>query len=501
MDSRFASQPSAQDYSHHYPPSTRQPAAPSYAASHRLPPTSTPPSHTLPPLSSHNSAYTYSHDPPPQRAQNGQPLYFAGNSGLPLQNDVPAGDAASSFAFHLPFSVMGPPNDRFTVTSALPCLPRPSRAPKSIADAQRSPEPAEHSLPPTASNVCGFRGRRGILPSASGRPAAVANGSSGTPKTVTAPVKDADGKFPCEHCNKNYLHAKHLKRHLLRHTGVRPYSCGLCEDTFSRSDILKRHFQKCSVRRGNPTGASHLTHSKNSKKSKPNPIEHLSVPLATSSMSSNPTESSQTYQQASHTASSTPTLQSPLDLQGLSNLGLGTAAYQEELQSLSNPASRANSIKRSSNGMAMSARTTSGPSSVAGPDSTFAYSTGQVTPDSLTTSGAATPYSIQHECRLPFSPDGTYHTNNGSGLDLNSISRPHSGPAYTASNDPHIMGSANGSRNDLDLSLFSTNAHDDFNQQYPGHHDESHDHIKSEHDFSHVQYPIGGSYSSYISKS
>lgn len=36
--------------------------------------------------------------------------------------------------------------------------------------------------------------------------------------------------------------------------------CVLCQDTFSRSDILKRHFQKCSIRRGNPTGASHLSH-------------------------------------------------------------------------------------------------------------------------------------------------------------------------------------------------------------------------------------------------
>src|SRR5436309_15867218 len=36
--------------------------------------------------------------------------------------------------------------------------------------------------------------------------------------------------------------------------------CSLCRDTFSRSDILKRHFQKCSIRRGNPTGVSHLTH-------------------------------------------------------------------------------------------------------------------------------------------------------------------------------------------------------------------------------------------------
>lgn len=36
--------------------------------------------------------------------------------------------------------------------------------------------------------------------------------------------------------------------------------CVLCKDTFSRSDILKRHFQKCSIRRGNPQGVSHLSH-------------------------------------------------------------------------------------------------------------------------------------------------------------------------------------------------------------------------------------------------
>ncbi|KAK7431440.1 hypothetical protein QQZ08_001930 [Neonectria magnoliae] len=108
-------------------------------------------------------------------------------------------------------------------------------------------------------HVVGSQGRRGILPSAPGRPAAPAAGTGATKNTVI-PVKDADGKFPCPHCTKTYLHAKHLKRHLLRHTGDRPYMCVLCRDTFSRSDILKRHFQKCSIRRGNPTGASHLSH-------------------------------------------------------------------------------------------------------------------------------------------------------------------------------------------------------------------------------------------------
>ncbi|RFU72075.1 c2h2 transcription factor [Trichoderma arundinaceum] len=107
-------------------------------------------------------------------------------------------------------------------------------------------------------HVVGSQGRRGILPSAPGRPTAQAAGSGA--KNTVIPVKDADGKFPCPHCTKTYLHAKHLKRHLLRHTGDRPYMCVLCRDTFSRSDILKRHFQKCSIRRGNPTGASHLSH-------------------------------------------------------------------------------------------------------------------------------------------------------------------------------------------------------------------------------------------------
>ncbi|KAK0936069.1 hypothetical protein LTR29_012347 [Friedmanniomyces endolithicus] len=107
-------------------------------------------------------------------------------------------------------------------------------------------------------HVVGSQGRRGVLPSAPGRPAAPAQGTASTKSMI--PQKDADGKYPCPHCNKTYLHAKHLKRHLLRHTGDRPYMCHLCKDTFSRSDILKRHFQKCSIRRGNPTGANHLAH-------------------------------------------------------------------------------------------------------------------------------------------------------------------------------------------------------------------------------------------------
>jgi hypothetical protein len=96
-----------------------------------------------------------------------------------------------------------------------------------------------------------------VLPTIPGRPPPT------TGKAPANPTKNADNKYECPHCIKTYLHLKHLKRHLLRHTGERPYQCHLCKDTFSRSDILKRHFQKCSIRRGNPTGASHLTHAQN----------------------------------------------------------------------------------------------------------------------------------------------------------------------------------------------------------------------------------------------
>jgi hypothetical protein len=64
-------------------------------------------------------------------------------------------------------------------------------------------------------HVVGSQGRRGILPSAPGRPGPPVQGSAQNTKSMI-PQKDADGKFPCPHCNKTYLHAKHLKRHLLR---------------------------------------------------------------------------------------------------------------------------------------------------------------------------------------------------------------------------------------------------------------------------------------------
>lgn len=77
--------------------------------------------------------------------------------------------------------------------------------------------PQPSMLPPEGeqpTHVVGSQGRRGVLPSAPGRPPAPAAGTGATKTQI--PQKDADGKFPCPHCTKTYLHAKHLKRHLLR---------------------------------------------------------------------------------------------------------------------------------------------------------------------------------------------------------------------------------------------------------------------------------------------
>lgn len=57
--------------------------------------------------------------------------------------------------------------------------------------------------------------------------------------------KNSAGKYQCNTCDKSYLHFKHLKRHYMKHTGDRPHVCQICQDTFCRSDILKRHHARC----------------------------------------------------------------------------------------------------------------------------------------------------------------------------------------------------------------------------------------------------------------
>lgn len=48
----------------------------------------------------------------------------------------------------------------------------------------------------------------------------------------------------CQFCNYTTNHSPHLKRHLLTHTGERPYACSFCSYRSNQKINLKTHFQK-----------------------------------------------------------------------------------------------------------------------------------------------------------------------------------------------------------------------------------------------------------------
>lgn len=106
--------------------------------------------------------------------------------------------------------------------------------------------------------------------------------------------------------------------------------CHLCKDTFSRSDILKRHFQKCSIRRGNPTGANHLAHQRRNT----NGSNRLSTGNEPIGLAGLPEVAGSTYANGSmgNTSTSSPTVT------GEHN------SYASSVASMSNRSSRANSL-------------------------------------------------------------------------------------------------------------------------------------------------------------
>ncbi|KAJ9635825.1 hypothetical protein H2201_000182 [Coniosporium apollinis] len=179
-------------------------------------------------------------------------------------------------------------------------------------------------------HVVGQQGRRGVLPNATGRPL------PGSGKAALVPTKDAEGKYTCPNCTKTYLHLKHLKRHLLRHTGERPYQCRLCKDTFSRSDILKRHFQKCSIRRGNPTGESHLADSQSHLKKNRLSTGSVSDMSLTNNITTSTAYSDGTFANA---------------FTSLPPLTASSNTYVEPLPSMSTRTSRSNSLMRPGTGV------------------------------------------------------------------------------------------------------------------------------------------------------
>ncbi|XP_067008912.1 zinc finger and BTB domain-containing protein 14 isoform X2 [Anabrus simplex] len=47
--------------------------------------------------------------------------------------------------------------------------------------------------------------------------------------------------YTCTICNSTFTQQGHLKTHLLTHSGARPFSCSFCGNSFRRSSHLRRH--------------------------------------------------------------------------------------------------------------------------------------------------------------------------------------------------------------------------------------------------------------------
>ena len=47
----------------------------------------------------------------------------------------------------------------------------------------------------------------------------------------------------CSYCTASFRRKEHLKRHVMIHTGERPFQCNLCTKSFSREDNLTQHLR------------------------------------------------------------------------------------------------------------------------------------------------------------------------------------------------------------------------------------------------------------------
>ncbi|KAL0268175.1 UNVERIFIED_CONTAM: hypothetical protein PYX00_010219 [Menopon gallinae] len=59
----------------------------------------------------------------------------------------------------------------------------------------------------------------------------------------TETTKRLDRKlFECDVCNMKFSNGANMRRHKMRHTGVKPYECRVCQKRFFRKDHLAEHF-------------------------------------------------------------------------------------------------------------------------------------------------------------------------------------------------------------------------------------------------------------------
>lgn len=246
------------------------------------------------------------------------------------------------------------------------------------------------------------------------------------------------------------------------------------------------------MRRGNPTGEHHLSHSRATKKSR---LEAAAKARACEETNNLPCKRPKGATEIESN--------SPNGAFDLSALKLGASGCSDESQPVSSCASRSGSVKVSSGNYGGS-----GSSSSYDPIA-YVYSGGQITPESVTTSGAVTPFHYLQETRpSQFLPsDISFNENiHGSGVDPNS--RTPTGSAYPIGSLPQILESGNGRGTDTGWPpLFHSNTLEGYgNPQFDGHQlpkpetdtAQAHQTLEPKLDFRDLHFPLPHGYIPYM---
>ncbi|KAH8261548.1 hypothetical protein KR044_011150 [Drosophila immigrans] len=82
----------------------------------------------------------------------------------------------------------------------------------------------------------------GSSSSASSSPAGNGSASSASGSATSANGSASRKVFECDVCNMKFSNGANMRRHKMRHTGVKPYECRVCQKRFFRKDHLAEHF-------------------------------------------------------------------------------------------------------------------------------------------------------------------------------------------------------------------------------------------------------------------
>ena len=176
-------------------------------------------------------------------------------------------------------------------------------------------------------------------------------------------------------------------------------------------------------------------------------------------------------------------------------MDVGQSSFPEGQQSNSNQLSRASSYKGIGKNTPASTRGNfTAPNSAGFDNAGFPYSGGQATPDSLTTSGAATPFNYQNDARSNQLSPNTNVSQSMNGLDLNSIGRSLTGPSYSAGPIPHIVEHSHDRSNDMPWPLEHTEEHDDYTNAHYHSNENTQQNIKKEMNYSNGSFSIAQNY-------